>query len=119
MSLKERYIIPKRKEPQQISDHHHHHHRHHHHSSKHPYEENNYRFNNFSTRSSTTTQQQKPIDRSMGRRSFVLRDTPRTQEQQLSKDERRKLFEQQYEDAEKGRAVAAAAMINGESPGEN
>jgi hypothetical protein len=96
MSLKERYIIPKRKEPQQISSHHHRHH--HHHSSKHSYEENNDRFK-FSTRSSTT--QQKPIDRPFERRSFVMRDAPRTQEQQLSKDERRKLFEQQYEDEEK------------------
>lgn len=99
MSLKERFVIPKRKEPQETSNHYYYHHHHrHHHSSKHPDEEKNYRFN-FSTRSSIV--QQKPIDRSLGRRSFVIRDTPRTQEQQLSKDERRKLFEQQYEDAEK------------------
>jgi hypothetical protein len=98
MSLKERYIIPKRKESQQISNHHHHRH-HHHHSSKYSNEENNNR-SNFSIRSSVI-QQQKPMDRPFGRRSFVVRDTPRTQEQQLSKDERRKLFEQQYEDAEK------------------
>jgi hypothetical protein len=96
MSLKERYIIPKRKESEQISNHHYH--RHHHHSSKHSYEENNSR-SNFSTRSSII--QQKPIERFNGRRSFVVRDIPRTQEQKLSKDERRKLFEQQYEDAEK------------------
>jgi hypothetical protein len=131
MSLKERYIIPKRKEPQQISNHYHHRH-HHHHSSKHAYEENNDRLK-FSTRSSTIYQ--KPIDRPYEKRSFVMRDTPRTQEQQLSKDERRKLFEQQYEDAEKvnsfiymkiffyllflfqARAAAAAAAINDESPG--
>jgi hypothetical protein len=97
MSLKERYIIPKRKESQQISNHHHHRH-HHHHSSKYPYEENNYRLN-FSTRSSII--QQKPIERFPLKRSYIVRDIPRTQEQQLSKDERRKLFEQQYEDEEK------------------
>jgi len=97
MSLKERYIIPKRKESQQISNYHHHRH-HHHHSSKYPYEENNYRLN-FSTRSSII--QQKPIERFPLKRSYIVRDIPRTQEQQLSKDERRKLFEQQYEDAEK------------------
>ncbi|CAF3183154.1 unnamed protein product [Rotaria sp. Silwood2] len=115
MSLKERYIIPKRKEPEQPLNHHHrHHHHHHHHSSKYQYEETNSRFN-FSTRSSEI--QQKPNDRSFGRRSFVVRETPRTQEQQLSKDERRKLFEQQYEDAEKARVVAAAAAANEESPG--
>ncbi len=96
MSLKERYIIPKRKESEQTSNHHYH--RHHHHSSKHSYEENNSR-SNFSTRSSII--QQKPIERFNGRRSFAVRDIPRTQEQKLSKDERRKLFEQQYEDAEK------------------
>jgi hypothetical protein len=45
--------------------------------------------------------QQKPIERSNGKRSFIVRDLPRTQEQQLSKDEERKLFEQQYEDEEK------------------
>jgi len=97
MSLKERFIIPKRKEPQETSDHHYRRH-HHHHSSKHSYEENNSR-SSFSTRSSIT--QQKPIERFNGRRSFIVRDFPRTQEQQLSKDERRKLFEQQYEDEEK------------------
>ncbi len=129
MSLKERYIIPKRKESEQTSNHHYH--RHHHHSSKHSYEENNSR-SNFSTRSSII--QQKPIERFNGRRSFAVRDIPRTQEQKLSKDERRKLFEQQYEDAEKvnflfflekdfyffyfkARAAAAAAATNGESPG--
>ncbi|CAF4634050.1 unnamed protein product, partial [Rotaria magnacalcarata] len=58
----------------------------------------NYRFN-FSARSSAT--QQKSNDRPYAKRSFVVRDIPRTQDQQLSKDERRKLFEQQYEDAEK------------------
>ena len=101
MSLKERYIIPKRKEPIQPSDHHHHHHHHHrhHHSSKHSSEENDYRLN-LSTRSSLV--QPKSTERYNGRRSFVtVRDLPRTQEQQLSKDERRKLFEQQYEDEEK------------------
>ncbi|CAF1219451.1 unnamed protein product [Adineta steineri] len=113
MSLKERYIIPKRKESQDTSNHHHRYH-HHHHSSKHRYEENNSRLN-FSTRSSTI--QQKPFDRPFGRRSYIARDTPRTQEQQLSKDERRKLFEQQYEDAEKARVAAATAAINDESPG--
>jgi hypothetical protein len=97
MSLKERYIIPKRKESQETLNHHHHRH-HHHHSSKYPYEENNYRLN-FSTRSSII--QQKPIERFPLKRSFIVRDIPRTQEQQLSKDERRKLFEQQYEDEEK------------------
>ncbi|CAF3172330.1 unnamed protein product [Rotaria socialis] len=117
MSLKERYIIPKRKEPEQNSNyhhrHHHHHHHHHHHSSKTPSEENNYRFN-FSARSSAT--QQKSNDRPYARRSFVVRDIPRTQDQQLSKDERRKLFEQQYEDAEKARTMAAAAAaLNDES----
>src|SRR5437762_2586414 len=100
----------------------------HHHSSKHPYEENNYRFN-FSTR------QPKPIERYSGKRSFIVRDIQRTQEQQLSKDEQRKLLEQQYEDAEKvinflfffskafvfyfrikARAATAAAATNGESP---
>jgi hypothetical protein len=133
MSLKERFIIPKRKEPQESSDYHHRHH--HHHSSKHSYEESSYR-SSFSTRPSMT--QQKPIDRYSGRRSYTVRDLPRTQEQQLSKDERRKLFEQQYEDEEKvsvcffrriyfgelllylkARAAAAAAAANGESPGEN
>lgn len=97
MSLKERFIIPKRKEPLQTSDHHHHRH-HHHHSSRHSHEENNYR-SSVSARSSIT--QPKPIERFNGRRSFVVRDLPRTHEQQLSKDERRKLFEQQYEDEEK------------------
>ncbi|CAF4605992.1 unnamed protein product [Rotaria sp. Silwood1] len=117
MSLKERYIIPKRKEPEQPVNHHHrhHHHHHHHHSSKYSYEETNSRFN-FSTRSSVT--QQKPNDRPFTKRSYVVRETPRTtQEQQLSKDERRKLFEQQYEDAEKAKAAAAAAAANNESPG--
>ena len=114
MSFKERYIIPKRKEPQEPSDYHHRHH--HHHSSKHSYEESSYR-SSFSTRPSMT--QQKSIDRYSGRRSYTVRDLPRTQEQQLSKDERRKLFEQQYEDEEKARAAAAAAAANGESPGEN
>lgn len=99
MSLKERYIIPKRKEPVQIPDHHHHHHHRHHHSSKHSYDENDYRLN-FNTRSSMT--QPKSNERYNSRRSFVvIRDSPRTQEQQLSRDERRKLFEQQYEDEEK------------------
>lgn len=99
MSLKERYIIPKRKESAQAADHHHHHHhRHHHHSSKHSYEENDSR-SNFSTRSLSS--QVKSTERYSERRSFVVRDLPRTQEQQLSKDERRKLFEQQFEDEEK------------------
>jgi hypothetical protein len=97
MSLKERFIIPKRKEPQEPYDHHHRRH-HHHHSSKYSYEENNYR-SSLTTRSPMA--QLKPIERYNGRRSFIVRDLPRTQEQQLSKDERRKLFEQQYEDEEK------------------
>jgi SET domain len=42
ISLEERFIIPKRKEPEPISSHHHHHH-HHRHSSKHDYEESNSR----------------------------------------------------------------------------
>lgn len=96
MSLKERYIIPKRKQSVQTMDHHHH--RHHHHSSKHSYEDNDTRLN-FNARSSST--QMKSNERFSGRRSFFVRDLPRTQEQQLSKDERRKLFEQQYEDEEK------------------
>ncbi|UJR29109.1 hypothetical protein I4U23_010323 [Adineta vaga] len=113
-SLKERFIIPKRKEPESSSYHRHHHH--HHHSSKHRYEEENSSRLSFPTRSSYS--QQKPFDRSFSRRSYVLRETPRTQEQLLSKDERRKLFEQQYEDEEKARAAAAAAATtNGESPG--
>ncbi|CAF1412778.1 unnamed protein product [Rotaria sordida] len=114
MSLKERYIIPKRKEPEQPLNHHYrHHHHHHHHSSKHPSEEINSRLNFSTTRTSVI--QQKTNDRPYGKRSFVVRETPRTQEQQLSKDERRKLFEQQYEDAEKAKAAAAAAT-NAESP---
>ncbi|CAF0854976.1 unnamed protein product [Adineta ricciae] len=110
-SLKERFIIPKRKEPEADSDHHHHrHHHHHHYSSKHRHEEPSSRLS-FTTRSSYS--QQKPYDRSYSRRSYTVRETPRTQEQQLSKDERRKLFEQQYEDEEKARMAA----VNGESPG--
>ena len=133
MSLKERFIIPKRKESQQESNHHHHHHHyhHHHHSSKHSQEHRSSRLN-FDPHVSTS--QHKPIDPSVRRRSFIPRDLPRTQEQQLSKEERRKLFEQQYEDAEKVdsssglrtsrhlhfffvQAKAAAAMDSSESPG--
>ena len=111
MSLKERFIIPKRKEPEPSSSNHHHHH--HHHSSK---EENSSRFS-FNTR--PTMSQLKPIERYSNRRTtYNHRDLPRSHEQDLSKDERRKLFEQQYEDAEKARAAAAAAA-NGESPTEN
>ena len=101
MSLKERYIIPKRKEPEQSPNYHYYRHRHYHHrhySPKHSHKDYNHRFN-FSIRSSTA--QQKSIDRSHHdrRRSPIPRDTQ--EQQQLSKDERRKLFEQQYEDEEK------------------
>lgn len=113
MSLKERFIIPKRKESEQPSSHHHHHHHHRHHSSKYINEENNSRLS-FNTRPAMS--QLKPIERYSSRRTYNYRDLPRSQEQELSKDERRKLFEQQYEDAEKARAAAAAAL-NGESPG--
>ena len=43
----------------------------------------------------------RPIDRPTSRRAFAGRDLSRTHEHQLFKDERRRLFEQQYEDEEK------------------
>lgn len=102
-SLKERFIIPKRKEPLPPSDHHHHnhHHRRHSHSSKHSSEENSSR-HYYSSRSSSSYYS-KSIDRPTGRRSFNVRDLPKNNEEQLSRDERRRLFEQQYEDEERVR----------------